>query len=106
MGNTMKKLAGSENREDTSAKKKLNAVNKIFSAHCKQPNLFTPENVEMAAKLLQYVKKANYSAIEKEIEKKPQLMFIQVKDVDSENISPLQFAFKVYDSYTWKMLSK
>lgn len=71
-------------------------------------SLFTPANnhhdEKKAAKLLGYVEKANYDAIEKMLDKNPLLMFIQVKNVDNKNISPLQKAFELYDTYTWKML--
>lgn len=60
-----------------------------------------------AAKLLHIVKEANYDNAEKIIDADPLLMFQHVSykkaDGTDETISPLKFAFKVLDTYMWKM---
>ena len=103
---TSKKIIKFRNDEN----KKLNSINMPSLTKLSTPlsSLFTPANnhhdEKKAAKLLGYVKKADYVAIEKMLNKNPTLMFIQVKDVDNKNISPLQKAFELYDTYSWKML--
>ena len=60
-----------------------------------------------SAKLLDFVTEANYTEAEKIVAVDPLLMFqsvlLKYSDGKSESISPLKFAFKVYDTYMWEM---
>lgn len=61
----------------------------------------------LAAKLLHFIKRANYIGIKKILTDHPQTIFQSIShekaDGTYETISPLRYAFKIYDTYTWKM---
>ncbi len=64
-------------------------------------------NQEAARRLLMLIKQADWNAIEKIINAHPTLMFERVQSTiteQSERISPVQYAFFLYDTYTWKIL--
>jgi hypothetical protein len=63
---------------------------------------------DRAIRLFKLVKAANYRKVEETVSSEPTLMFMPVcctyPDGKIESISPLQYAFKVRDTYMWKML--
>lgn len=64
----------------------------------------------MEAKLLNHVVNADYKQVKKAIDRNPSSMFTPVnfryRDGSSERISPLKYAFKVYDTYMWLLFYK
>ncbi len=63
--------------------------------------------IPKAGRLLNNVVDADYEKVSNAIDKDPSLMFEPVSfvysDGSSERISPLKYAFKVYDTYMWMM---
>lgn len=75
-----------------------------LSRVCKTLHRFFQEEIRQVGikKLFESVIHADYEIAEKIVKANPSLMFEEVRYVDGR-ITPLQYAFRVYDTYMWKM---
>ncbi|HLB42970.1 MAG TPA: hypothetical protein VJN02_09035 [Gammaproteobacteria bacterium] len=79
----------------------LQEKSRLSQTHRSIHTLFQP--FVKAHQCLLLIMEADYDAVEKIIADDPLIMFSHVKLSNTETITPLKLAFKLYDTYMWKI---